>query len=159
MEAFARSKDVPLDEEKERAYAALLCENHPVEQIASLIEAFGREIPSLGLLAGAWMHYSERFHHLEKDEISLDAFRKKTDAMERKLRTLAASELKRAQSLKVILSADEELLLRIFMRHAHPRRQLYWALQVRGRYPHLQDFFTATADMAQRPGARATKGE
>ncbi len=151
LEAFAASKEAPLDEEKERAYAALLCENHPVEQIVLLIEAFGREIPSLGLLAGAWMHFSERFHHLEKEEISLLAFRKKVETLERRLRALALSELKRAQSLKVILSADEELLLRIFTRHVHPRRQLYWALQTKERYPHLQDFFNATAHMAQKP--------
>ena len=149
--AFASSKETPLDEEKERGYAALLCENHPVEQILLLIEAFGRELPSLGLLAGAWMHFSERFHHLEKEEISLLAFRKKMEILERRLRALALSELKRAQSLKVILSADEELLLRIFTRHVHPRRQLYWALQTQERYPHLQDFFNATAHMAQKP--------
>lgn len=151
LAAFAARKDDPLDEEKERAYAALLCENHPVEQIVLILEAFGREIPSLGLLAGAWMHYSERFHHLEKEEISLSAFRKKAESLERRLRALALSELKRAQSLKVILSADEELLLRLFTRHAHPRRQLYWALQAKERYPHLQDFFNATAHMAQKP--------
>jgi len=154
LEAFASKKDAPLDEEKEHAYAALLCEGHPVEQTIALIEAFGREIPSLGLLAGAWMHYSERFHHLEKEEISLEAFRKKSEGLERKLRSLAVGELRRSQSLKVVLSADEELLLRIFTRHDHPRRQLYWALQVRERYPHLQDFFNATAHMAQKSKGR-----
>jgi len=153
LESFSAQKNGAADDDKERAYASLLCENHPVEQIVALIGAFGKEIPSLGLLAGAWMHYTERFHRLDKEEISLEAYRKKIEAAERKLRSLAAAELKRAQALKVTLSADEELLLRVFMRHEHPRKQLYWALQVQSRYPHLQDFFAATASMAQR-GAR-----
>jgi hypothetical protein len=149
LEVFGKYKDT-FDIEKETSYAALLSENHPVEQIVEILQAFGKEIPSLGLLAGAWLHYSERLHHLEKEEISLDAYRKKHETMEKKLRQLAHAELKRAQGLKVTLSADEELLLRIFTRHDQPRKQLYWALQAAARYPHLQEFFHATAHMALR---------
>jgi hypothetical protein len=148
LERFSSVRGTSIDREKELAYAGLLCENHPLDQILSIIDAFGKEVPSLGLLAGAWLHYSERINHLEKEELSLEAYRRKSETMLRKLRQLAAAELKRAQSLKVTLSAEEELLLRIFMRHEQPRKQLYWALQVRERYPHLKDFFSATQDMA-----------
>ena len=154
VESFAEHKDGQIDQDKEREYAELLCENHPTEQILELIGAFGKEIPSLGLLAGAWAHFSERFLKLGKEEISLDAFRKKNSSMEKRLRQLAQNELKRAQNLKVTLSEEEQILLRIFCRHEQPRKQLYWALAVKERYPHLSDFFAATLGMALKPGKK-----
>ena len=151
LEAFQKVKGLKSLSEKELAYGKMLCESHPADQIVSLVEAFGAEMPSLSILAAAWVHYSERFHQLGQEELSLDAYRNKNDIVERKLRQLAHTELKRAQSFKLILSPEEELLLRIFTRHQQPRRQLHWALQVAERYPHLQDFFRATREMALKP--------
>ena len=141
--------------EKEHTYAYLLAESHPPEQVLEIIQHFAAEIPSLGLLAGAWLHYSEKFHKDAASHTQLDfaAFRKKHEAAEKRLRSLSNAELKRAQQHKLILNADEELLLRLFMRHEHPRKQLYWALQARDRYPHLQDFLSATSELAVLPDA------
>jgi hypothetical protein len=151
IEAFQKSKGGALLSLKDNNYAMLLCENHSADQIVSLIETFGQEIPSLSMLAAAWVHYSDRFHEIGQEELSLSDYRKKSQVMERKLRQLANAELKKAQSFKMILSADEELLLRIFVRHPQPRRQLYWALQVAPRYPQLQLFFLSVKEMAVKP--------
>lgn len=140
-----------LDRDREMDYARLLAEAHPTEHVLQLISHFGREVPSLALLAGAWMHYSETFHKQQHEQVDLESYRQKHQSAEKRIRTLANSVLKRAQSHKVVLSADEQLLLRIFLRHEHPRRQLYWALRVRERYPHLHDFFAVTAELALPP--------
>lgn len=137
--------------DKEKSYALLLVESHPAEQVMSLILHFGGEIPSLGMLAGAWLHYSEKFNHTHTEVNDFEAYRKKHRAAEKKLRMLAQAELKRSQAHKLLLNADEELLLHIFVRHQQPRRQLYWALQARDRYPHLQDFFASLSDIALPP--------
>ena len=140
-----------LDLDREMDYARLLAEAHPTEHVMQLISHFGREVPSLALLAGAWMHYSETFHKQQHEQVDLESYRQKHQSAEKRIRTLANSELNRAQSHKAVLSADEQLLLRIFLRHEHPRRQLYWALRVRERYPHLHDFFAVTAELALPP--------
>lgn len=153
FDAFLKSGGVQeeFDADKEMDYARLLAEAHPTEHVLQLISHFGREVPSLALLAGAWMHYSETFHKQQHEQVDLESYRQRHQSAEKRIRTLANSELKRAQSHKVVLSADEQLLLRIFLRHEHPRRQLYWALRVRERYPHLHDFFAVTADLALPP--------
>jgi hypothetical protein len=140
-----------IDALREAEYARLLAESHPTEHVLHLITHFGREVPSLALLAGAWMHYSETFHKQQHEQVDLESYRQKHQSAEKKIRTLANTELKRAQSQKALLSVDEQLLLRIFLRHDHPRRQLYWALKVREKYPHLHDFFAVTADLALPP--------
>jgi hypothetical protein len=153
FDAFVKvcGPDAERDNSKEVEYARLLADAHPTDQVLQLLTHFGKEIPSLALLAGAWIHYSETYHRQQHEQVDLESYRKKHQSAEKKIRTLANTELKRAQSHKTILSADEQLLLRIFMRHDHPRRQLYWALRVRERYPHLQDFFAVTADLALPP--------
>lgn len=140
-----------IDAAREEEYARLLAEAHPTEHVLQLISHFGREVPSLAMLAGAWMHYSETFHKQQHEQVDLESYRQRHQSAEKKIRTLANTELKRAQAQKSILSADEQLLLRVFLRHDHPRRQLYWALKVRERYPHLHDFFAVTADLALPP--------
>lgn len=149
LKASASSPDI--DPEREAEYAHLLAEAHPTEHVLQLISHFGREVPSLALLAGAWMHYSETYHKQQHEQVDLESYRQRHQSAEKKIRTLANTELKKAQSQKSILSADEQLLLRIFLRHDHPRRQLYWALKVRERYPHLHDFFAVTAELALPP--------
>ncbi len=153
FESFSktRGKDSDFDDAKELDYARLLAESHPTEHVLQLIAHFGKEVPSLALLAGAWMHYSDTFHRHQNEQIDLESYRQRHQSAEKKIRTLANSELKKAQSNKSILSADEQLLLRIFLRHEQPRKQLYWALKVRERYPHLHDFFAVTADLALPP--------
>jgi hypothetical protein len=148
-QTFKVQNSTPHDPVKEKNYARLLAESHPVDQVASLLEFFGEEIPSLGLLAGAWVHYLDKFHHKEHEVDHLLERRKQYESLDRKLRNQANTELKKARANGIVLSADEELVLRIFTRHPHPRKQLYWALQARERYPHLQDFFDHTADIAQ----------
>ncbi|MBM3382986.1 MAG: hypothetical protein FJY29_11155 [Betaproteobacteria bacterium] len=140
-----------LDEQREFEYARLLAEAHPTEHVLQLITHFGRDLPSLAMLAGAWMHYSETFHRHQHEQVDLESYRQRHQSAEKKIRTLANTELKRSQAQKTLLSADEQLLLRIFLRHEHPRRQLYWALKVRERYPHLHDFFAVTAELALPP--------
>lgn len=158
FEAFLNSAGAQeeFDFAREMDYARLLAEAHPTEHVLQLISHFGREVPSLALLAGAWMHYSETFHKQQHEQVDLESYRQRHQSAEKRIRTLANSELKRAQSHKVVLSADEQLLLRIFLRHEHPRRQLYWALRVRERYPHLHDFFAVTAELALPPQATET---
>jgi hypothetical protein len=156
LEAFLERKGAAgskktLDTAKETQYAELLAENHPANQVIELIEKFGAEIPSLAMLAGAWMHYVERFSEVKKQEVSLDIFRKKIEAQEKKLRMLALSDLKKVEVGKLVLSSDEQLLLRIFSRHAEPRKQLYWALQTKERYPRLAVFFQQTQEFAAAP--------
>lgn len=146
-----RADDSECDEAKELDYARLLADSHPTEHVLQLITHFGKEIPSLALLAGAWMHYSDSFHKHQREQVDLETYRQRHQSAEKKIRTLANTELKKAQAQKSILSADEQLLLRIFLRHDQPRRQLYWALKVRERYPHLHDFFAVTADLALPP--------
>jgi hypothetical protein len=97
------------------------------------------------------MHYSDTFHKHQNEQVDLESYRQRHMSAEKRIRTLANTELKKAQANKSILSADEQLLLRIFLRHEQPRRQLYWALKVRERYPHLHDFFAVTADLALPP--------
>jgi hypothetical protein len=155
FESFAKTRggDADFDEAKELDYARLLAESHPTEHVLQLITHFGREVPSLALLAGAWMHYSDTFHRHQNEQIDLENYRQRHQSAEKKIRSLANSELKKAQSNKAVLSADEQLLLRIFLRHEQPRKQLYWALKVRERYPHLHDFFAVTSDLALPPHA------
>lgn len=140
--------------DKEKSYAHLLVESHPVEQILALIQHFGAEIPSLGMLAGAWLHYSEKFHKLNAATSDLQNYRKKHFTDDKKLRNLSQAELKRGAAGKVLLTDDEQLLLQIFVRHENPRRQLYWALQAKERYPHLDDFFVACKDLAIPPDTK-----
>ncbi|MEN9825750.1 MAG: hypothetical protein RI953_1495 [Pseudomonadota bacterium] len=153
LESFLklRSSEQEFDRERELDYARLLAESHPTEHVLQLITHFGKEVPSLALLAGAWMHYSDTFHKHQNEQVDLESYRQRHMSAEKRIRTLANTELKKAQANKSILSADEQLLLRIFLRHEQPRRQLYWALKVRERYPHLHDFFAVTADLALPP--------
>lgn len=140
LTAFAKYHGKNFDEQKEQNFARLLLENHPFEQILSLINFFAKEIPSLSMLVGAWFHYMNKYKEETSEVDDLNAFRKKHEEFDSKIRSLASLELKKIQKEKKKISADEELLLHILIRHEQPRKQLYWALKARDRYPALTTF-------------------
>jgi hypothetical protein len=137
LEAFSEYHKNQIDIKKESNFAILLLENHPVEQIISLIHFFSKEIQSLSMLAGAWFHYMNKYREETADVDDLNAFRRKHEDFDEKIRTLASFELKKIQREKKNITADEELLLHILMRHEQPRKQLYWALKAKEKYPGL----------------------
>jgi hypothetical protein len=140
IKIFTQNQKNNIDLEKETDFAKLLLENHPIDQIISLINFFSKEIPSLSMLAGAWFHYLNKYREETADVDDLNAFRRKHEDYDKKIRNLAYFELKKIQKEKKTISADEELLLRILMRHEQPRKQLYWALKAREKYPGLTMF-------------------
>ncbi len=140
LEAFTKYQKNSIDLKKESNFAILLLENHPTDQIVSLIHFFSKEIPSLSMLAGAWFHYMNKYREETADVDDLNAFRKKHSDFDEKIRNLASFELKKIQREKKNITADEELLLHILMRHDQPRKQLYWALKAREKYPGLMVF-------------------
>lgn len=146
LEIFAKYHNNKIDLKKEANFAKLLLENHPSDQIISLIHFFSKEIPSLSMLVGAWFHYMNKYREETSDVDDLNAFRKKHEVFDEKIRYLATSELKKIQKEKKSISADEELLLHILIRHEHPRKQLYWALKARERYPALKTFLDTMKD-------------
>lgn len=138
--------------EKEKNYAQLLAEYHPLDQIIAFINHFGAEIPSLGLLVGGWLHFSERFHTKQHVVEDLSAFRKKSENSSKSLRSDARLELKKHESKKIKITSDEELLLQIFIKHKEPRKQLFWAIRSSHRYPNLSEFFERVKDLAHPNG-------
>lgn len=137
LETFIKYQKNSVDITKESNFAKLLLENHPADQIISLIHFFSKEIPSLSMLAGAWFHYMNKYREETAEVDDLNAFRRKHENYDQKIRTLASFELKKIQKEKKNITADEELLLHILMRHDQPRKQLYWALKAREKYPGL----------------------
>ena len=140
VETFAKYHGNKMDLKKEENFASLLLENHPFDQIIALINFFSKEIPSLSMLVGAWFHYMNKYREETSDIDDLNAFRKKHEGFDEKIRSLASFELKKIQKEKKSITADEELLLHILIRHEQPRKQLYWALKARDRYPSLHLF-------------------
>jgi hypothetical protein len=137
IKIFTQNQKNNIDLEKETDFAKLLLENHPIDQIISLINFFSKEIPSLSMLAGAWFHYLNKYREETAEVDDLNAFRRKHEDYDKKIRNLAYFELKKIQKEKKSISADEELLLHILMRHEQPRKQLYWALKAKEKYPGL----------------------
>ncbi len=140
LEAFTKHQKISIDFKKESNFAKLLLENHPTDQIISLIHFFSKEIASLSMLAGAWFHYMNKYREETAEVDDLNAFRRKHEDFDEKIRNLASFELKKIQRDKKNITADEELLLHILMRHEQPRKQLYWALKAREKYPGLMVF-------------------
>lgn len=149
LEVFQKQQIDAFDMQKEKKFAELLLESHPVEQILSLIKHFAKEIPSLSMLAGAWFHYLNKYNEEHTDVDDLNAFRKKHEGYDEKIRAMASHELKKIQKERKTISPDEELLLHILMRHDQPRKQLYWALKARERYPSLIVFLDHAKNSAE----------
>jgi len=149
LDIFGKYHKEKIDLKKETNFAKLLLENHPTDQIISLIHFFSKEIPSLSMLVGAWFHYMNKYREETSDVDDLNAFRKKHEVFDEKIRNLASFELKKIQKDKKDISADEELLLHILIRHEQPRKQLYWALKARERYPALKIFLDRAKNSAE----------
>jgi len=137
IDVFSKYQKNQIDIKKEANFAKLLLENHAIDQIISLIHFFSKEIPSLSMLAGAWFHYMNKYREKTAEVDDLNAFRRKHKNFDEKIRTLASFELKKIQREKKNITPDEELLLHILMRHEQPRKQLYWALKAKEKYPGL----------------------
>lgn len=119
-------------------YAKALVGTHPVDQILILIRHFGQRIPTLSLLASSWNHYMELFEE-ETQKVDLLGARKKHIDLDSKIKEAAEALLDQRKELG--LSEDETMVLEILSNHRFPRRQLFWAYQLRSRYPKLTDFF------------------
>lgn len=128
------------DQEWERAYGAakILVETHPVDQVLLMIRHFKERIPTLSLLASSWQHYQELFEN-ETQKVDLLDARLKHKESDHQLREKAREILNRAEGQT--LTDEEVTVLNILISHRHPRRQLFWAYQLRSRYPHLEEFF------------------
>lgn len=149
LKIFEKYQKNKINVTKESSFARLLLENHPIDQIIALIHFFSKEIPSLSMLAGAWFHYLNIYREETTEVDDLNAFRKKHLNFDEKIRALASSELKKIQKEKKIITPDEELLLHILIRHDQPRKQLYWALKAKERYPGLTLFLTQAKNSAE----------
>ncbi len=121
--------------------AQLIAKSHPVEQALLLVRHFRTRIPSLALLAGSWQHYAELY---ESETQKIDLFEAKDRHLhiEQILRDSAAQWGQEIETLSV----DEREVLRVIVSHPHPRRQLFWAYQLRMQYPNLHGFFQENAD-------------
>jgi hypothetical protein len=93
IKIFTQNQKNNIDLEKETDFAKLLLENHPIDQIISLINFFSKEIPSLSMLAGAWFHYLNKYREETADVDDLNAFRRKHEDYDKKIRNLAYFEL------------------------------------------------------------------
>lgn len=131
----------PDEHESATKDARVLVETHPVDQILILIRHFGSRIPTLSLLASAWHHFQELFE-AETQKVDLLEARSKFHELDEKVRQSATSYLGEHRET---LNADEKTVLEILMGHRHPRRQLFWAYQMRSRYANLNTFFEELA--------------
>jgi hypothetical protein len=124
--------------------AKVLVQTHPVDQVLLFIRHFGKRIPTLSLLASAWYHYQEQFEE-ETQKIDLLEARQKHSEQDQQVREQA--QLMLAASDELGLSEDERIVLEVLSRHRHPRRQLFWAYQMRMNYPNLDGFFRDNAGL------------
>lgn len=136
-----RSLD-PNEMEEAEISAKVLIETHPVDQVLLLIRHFSSRIPSLSLLASSWQHYNELFEN-EIEKVDLLEARHKHQELDEGLRHQAREWLDYHEEKG--LKEDEIAVLDIITKHRHPRRQLFWAYQLRSRYPNLEDFFKENA--------------
>lgn len=140
LESYVRNRSLDDDElEQATESAKVLTDTHPVDQVLLLIRHFGLRIPTLSLLASSWQHYHEIF---EDETLKVDIMdaRQKHLEMDQKLRESAQRVLDKEDVSE--MKEEELTVLRILTKHRHPRRQLFWAYQAKGRYPNLEEFFT-----------------
>lgn len=142
IDAFSRGRDLDEHERKiNKQVAEALGAAHPVDQILVMIRHFDHRIPTLSLLASNWDHYVEQYEH-EHQKLDLFGQRQKQHELDQKVREAAQHALERREQLD--LSDEEMQVLDLLANHRHPRRQLFWAYQMRIRYPKLNGFFTET---------------
>ena len=139
VDAFVNvRRDDEADYSETEQAAKMLVETHPVDQLLLLIRHFKHRIPTLSLLAGSWQHFQELFED-ETQKVDILGARQKHEELDQKLRDAAQKFLDRHAN--EVLTDEERTVLDILMKHRHPRRQLFWAFQTRGRYPNLAPFF------------------
>ncbi len=140
---FARGRTLDDGElEETESSAKILMDTHPVDQTLIFLRHFGLRIPSLSLLASSWQHYQELFES-ETQKVNLLDVRQKHLELDESLRQDARHFLDKGEELE--LSEEERGVLSILIKHRHPRRQLFWAFQLRSRYPRLKEFFDKNA--------------
>jgi hypothetical protein len=140
LDVFSRNRDLDDHETAtNRKVAEALSHAHPVDQIIVMVRHFDLRIPTLSLLASNWEQYAQQS---EEEHQRLDLFgqRQKQFELDQKVRDAAHSVLERRDQLD--LSQEEVQVLDLLANHRHPRRQLFWAYQMRIRYPHLGQFFS-----------------
>lgn len=145
IDAFSRGRDLDEHEKKvNKKIAEALGAAHPVDQILVMIRHFDHRIPTLSLLASNWDHYVEQYED-EHQKLDLFGQRQKQFELDQKVREAAQTTLERREQLD--LSEEETQILDLLANHRHPRRQLFWAYQMRIRYPKLNSFFTETHNL------------
>lgn len=139
FDSFAEGRDLAASQRDEEVESAkILVETHPVDQILLMIRHLKQRIPTLSLLASSWQHFDAIFDS-ETQKIDLENARQKRHELDNALRASAEKWLSDREQHQ--LSPEEIAVLDILAKHRHPRRQLFWAYQTRGRYPQLKDFF------------------
>jgi hypothetical protein len=144
IESFIQNRSLDDDElEQVEAAAKILVEVHPVDQVLLMLRHFSLRIPTLSLLASSWQHYQEIFES-ETQKVDMLGARQKHQELDQKLRDQGEALLAEANSA---LTEEERTVLQILVKHRHPRRQLFWAYQLRSRYPNLSSFFADNASL------------
>lgn len=142
LDIFSRGRDLDDHEmQTNLRVAEALTQAHPVDQILVMIRHFEHRIPTLSLLASNWDQYAQQYED-EHQKLDLFGQRQKQIELDQKVREAAQLILDKLDNLE--LSADEVQVLDLLANHRHPRRQLFWAYQMRIRYPNLVTFFTDT---------------
>ncbi|MEY4630370.1 MAG: hypothetical protein RIQ81_490 [Pseudomonadota bacterium] len=142
MESFVRNRSMDDKEISASEQAArTLCETHPVDQVLLMLRHFGQRIPTLSLLASSWQHFQLLFEE-ETQKVDLLEARQKHQELDQQVRDAATDFFNRKNELD--LNEEEQAVLQILSSHRHPRRQLFWAWQMRNRYPNLARFFADT---------------
>lgn len=142
IDVFSKGRELDEHEKKvNRSVAAALAAAHPIDQILIMIRHFSHRIPSLSLLASNWDQYAELYED-EHQKLDLFGQRQKQFELDQKVRDAAQSTIERREHLE--LSDEEVQVLDLLANHRHPRRQLFWAYQMRLRYPKLSSFFADT---------------
>jgi hypothetical protein len=139
-ESFANGRELSNEDQDQAMDAArVLVDTHPVDQVLLMIRHFDQRIPTLSLLASSWQHYQEQFEE-ETQKVDLLGARQKHHELDQKIREQARTLLDDVE--KKELGEEEKTVLQILLKHRHPRRQLFWAYQLRSRYPGLSSFFS-----------------
>jgi hypothetical protein len=139
-DSFANGRDLSVDDQDQAMDAAhVLVDTHPVDQVLLMIRHFEQRIPTLSLLASSWQHYQEQFEE-ETQKVDLLGARQKHHELDQKIREQARTLLDDVENKE--LGEEEKTVLQILIKHRHPRRQLFWAYQLRSRYPGLSSFFS-----------------
>lgn len=145
LESYTQSRHLDAEQlAQAEADARLLVETHPVDQVLLMLRHFGQRIPTLSLLGSTWQHYQE-FFEAETAKVDMLGARQKHSELDQRIRDQVTALLDKREELK--LTEDEVMVLQVLNKHRHPRRQLFWAYQLRSRYPNLGQFFSDNASL------------